>query len=151
MADQQPPSPDPYKLLKLVRNPDGSLTRLSDYPTSPTTESLPNSPQLVLSKDIPLDPNSQTFLRLFKPHSLPPNPNLPLLIYIHGGGFVLFSAASRPFHDSFSRLALSIPALVLSLDYHLAPTTVSLQLTTTPFPPSHVSKTRPPPPTETSG
>ncbi|XP_050386102.1 probable carboxylesterase 8 [Argentina anserina] len=125
MADQ-PSSPDPYKLLKLVPNPDGSFTRLTSPPTAPTTESLPadphlNSSQLVLSKDIPLDPNSQTFLRLFKPHNLPTNSNLPLIIYFHGGGFVLFSAASQPFHNFCSQLALSLPALVLSLEFRLTP------------------------------
>ncbi|XP_024191720.1 probable carboxylesterase 8 [Rosa chinensis] len=129
MADQQS-SIEPYKFLKIVPNPDGSLTRLAPLPIAPTTESIPaysdpNSSQLVLSKDIPLDPKSQTSLRLFKPLNLPPNPNpnpnLPLLIYIHGGGFIIWSAASQPFHHCCSRLALSIPALVLSVEYRLAP------------------------------
>ncbi|XP_004308429.1 PREDICTED: probable carboxylesterase 8 [Fragaria vesca subsp. vesca] len=120
MADQ-PSSPDPYKLLHIVPNPDGSLTRLPTTEIVPAGASDPNSPQLVLSKDIPLDPIHQTYLRLFKPHNLPPNPNLPLLIYFHGGGFVLSSAASAPFHDCCSRLALSIPAIVISVEYRLAP------------------------------
>ncbi|RXI06938.1 hypothetical protein DVH24_026074 [Malus domestica] len=71
-------------------------SRFTPFPTvSPTptpTESIPataaesdsNSPQLVLSKDTPLNPENKTFLRLFKPH--PPNPHLPLIIYFHGGG-----------------------------------------------------------------
>ncbi|KAK9910671.1 hypothetical protein M0R45_034625 [Rubus argutus] len=131
MADQPSAtttSIDPYKILKVVPNSDGSLTRLSHFPIAPTTDSIPaesdsdsNSPQHVLSKDIPLDPKAQTFLRLFKPHNLPPNPNLPLVIYFHGGGFVLFSAASQPFHDSCSRFALSLRALILSVEYRLAP------------------------------
>ncbi|KAM5554984.1 putative carboxylesterase 8 [Rosa sericea] len=127
MADEQS-SIDPYKFLKIVPNPDGSLTRLAPLPIAPPTESIPadsdpNSSQLVLSKDIPLDPKSKTSLRLFKPHNLPPNPNpnLPLLIYIHGGGFIICSATSQLFHHFCSRLALSIPALVLSVEYRLAP------------------------------
>ncbi|TQD81085.1 hypothetical protein C1H46_033356 [Malus baccata] len=92
MADQPSSSPtsiDPYKLLKILPNPDGSLTRFTPFPTvSPTptpTESIPataaesdsNSPQLVLSKDTPLNPENKTFLRLFKPHPLPPKPPPP--------------------------------------------------------------------------
>ncbi|KAL6124346.1 hypothetical protein ACLB2K_076859 [Fragaria x ananassa] len=120
MADQPSP-PDPYKLLHIVPNPDGSLTRLPTAEIVPAGASDPNSPQLVLSKDIPLDPKHQTYLRLFKPHNLPPNPNLPLLIYFQGGGFVLLSAASAPFHDCCSHLALSIPAIIISVEYRLAP------------------------------
>uniref|UniRef100_A0A2N9EU03 Alpha/beta hydrolase fold-3 domain-containing protein n=1 Tax=Fagus sylvatica TaxID=28930 RepID=A0A2N9EU03_FAGSY len=122
MADQTT-SIDPYKLLKITPNPDGSLTRLNTFPTATTTsDNASNSPQLALSKDIPLNPTTKTFLRLFLPHPLPPNhQKLPLIIYFHGGGFILFSVASQPFHDSCTKMAAQIQALILAVEYRLAP------------------------------
>ncbi|XP_021826005.1 probable carboxylesterase 8 [Prunus avium] len=137
MADKPSQTPtsndDPYKLLNIVKNPDGSLTRHAPFPivppsptptdsissTAAATES--NSPQLVLSKDIQINPTTKNSVRLFKPHPLPPNSKLPLIFYFHGGGFVLFSVALQPFHDSCSRMALSLPALVVAVEYRLAP------------------------------
>ncbi|XP_054802091.1 carboxylesterase 1-like [Prosopis cineraria] len=57
---------DPYQSPQITRNPDGSITRLISIPT--TAASLdPDSPSPVLSKDLPLNPNNATFLRLYLP------------------------------------------------------------------------------------
>lgn len=54
--------------------------------------------------------------RLYRPQGQVP---LPLLVYFHGGGFVLGDIDS---HDNLCRaLANALPALVLSVDYRLAP------------------------------
>jgi acetyl esterase len=54
--------------------------------------------------------------RLYKPND---EPNLPLLVYYHGGGWVLGSVES---HDSVCRaICMQAPCAVLSVDYRLAP------------------------------
>ncbi|KAL4363619.1 hypothetical protein GQ457_04G032190 [Hibiscus cannabinus] len=117
---------DPYELLRIVQNPDGSLTRQHHFPTVPPTQdsdSDSDSSQLALFKDIPLNPQNKTFIRLYRPPTPPPNTGskLPLLIHFHGGGFILFSATSLPFHDACCVKAAMIPAIVISLEYRLAP------------------------------
>lgn len=111
---------DPYEFLKITQNPDGSLTRLAPIPSSPATPQLTTDSQLALSKDIPLNPTNTTFLRLFRPPTTTTG-KIPVIIYFHGGGFILFSATSFPFHNSCSAVSAQSPALVISVEYRLAP------------------------------
>ncbi|MFZ9698055.1 MAG: alpha/beta hydrolase [Ilumatobacteraceae bacterium] len=54
--------------------------------------------------------------RLYKPND---DANLPLLVYYHGGGWVLGSVES---HDSVCRaICMQTPCAVLSIEYRLAP------------------------------
>ncbi|KAL6205061.1 hypothetical protein ACLB2K_022325 [Fragaria x ananassa] len=46
---------------------------------------------------------------------------LPVIIYFHGGGFVFFSANSTFFEGICKRLSLNLPAVVISVNYRLAP------------------------------
>ncbi|PUZ76197.1 hypothetical protein GQ55_1G270800 [Panicum hallii var. hallii] len=46
---------------------------------------------------------------------------LPVVVYVHGGGFVAESAASPGYHLFLNRLAAAGPALGVSVDYRLAP------------------------------
>ncbi|PWA99911.1 putative carboxylesterase 8 [Artemisia annua] len=113
---------DPYKFLKIKQNPDGSLTRLAPLPSIPATPQLTTESQLVLSKDIPLNTTNATFVRLFRPIiSKSTNGKLPIIIYFHGGGFVFFSATSFPFHESCTAVSAKTPAVVISVEYRLAP------------------------------
>lgn len=117
-------SADAYERLHVIRNPDSTLTRLEEfYPTVPA--SLTSSP-LSLSKDVPLNLNNHTSIRLFLPRlpptgSDPPAAKLPILVYVHGGGFVLASVATPFFHDFCSTAASRLRALVVSVEYRLAP------------------------------
>ncbi|WOL04294.1 hypothetical protein Cni_G13015 [Canna indica] len=107
---------DPYKFLRIARNPDGSLTRSTAVPLSPPSDAS------VLCRDLPLNHARHTTLRLYLPRPFPPPaPKLPVVLYFHGGGFILFSAASAPCHALCDHLAAALPAVVLSVDYRLAP------------------------------
>jgi len=71
--------------------------------------------QEVRDLDIP-GPVGPIAARLYRPQQQGP---LPLLVYFHGGGFVLGDIDS---HDNLCRaLANALPALVLSVAYRLAP------------------------------
>jgi acetyl esterase len=55
-------------------------------------------------------------VRIYRPHADKP---LPVVVYFHGGGFVIGDIAT---HDTIcQRLAGGVPAVVVSVDYRLAP------------------------------
>ncbi|XP_057453025.1 probable carboxylesterase 8, partial [Lotus japonicus] len=118
------PALDPYDFLHIELNKDGSLTRhvhhiVPSVPPSPTA--IPKIP--TLSKDIPVNSTTGTSLRLFLPNP-PPNPTdpkLPLIIYFHGGGFILYHHSTLIFHQSCSSISATVPAIVASVDYRLSP------------------------------
>lgn len=113
---------DPYEFMKIKLNPDGkSLTRNYIVPTVPPSPN-PDPQQPALSKDIPLNAAVNTSIRLFLPHPPPPSgAKLPLIIYFHGGGFILYHPSSLIFHHSCASLAASLPAVIASVDYRLCP------------------------------
>ncbi|OIW03125.1 hypothetical protein TanjilG_07277 [Lupinus angustifolius] len=127
MAEEPPPMEpskmDPYEFLKIKLNPDGTLTRnyvIPSVPPSPTPST--TSPTHALSKDIPLNPKTNTSLRLFLPHPPPPpSTKLPVIVYFHGGGFILYHPSSLIFHESCNALAAQLPAIIVSVDYRLSP------------------------------
>jgi acetyl esterase len=62
--------------------------------------------------------NRQIPVRIYSPVAKPQE-KLPILIYVHGGGWTLGSITT---YDSITRtLANRIPAIVVSIDYRLAP------------------------------
>ncbi|XP_042485676.1 probable carboxylesterase 8 [Macadamia integrifolia] len=121
MADQSATGipTDPYDQLKLIRNPDGTITRIPQVPDAPATGDALSSD--VLSKDIPLNVANNTFVRIYRPRDATKGSNLPLIVYFHGGGFILFSAISVQFHDLCVRMARDFNAVIISVDYRLAP------------------------------
>nr|ACG31538.1 gibberellin receptor GID1L2 [Zea mays] len=72
----------------------------------------------VQSKDVHLGSYSA---RLYLPPSAGAGAKLPVVVYVHGGGFVAESAASPNYHLFLNRLAAACPALAVSVDYRLAP------------------------------
>ncbi|KAI3458226.1 hypothetical protein Pfo_014889 [Paulownia fortunei] len=118
------PNTDPYGYLGIIQNPDGSITRIPEFlPACPASSDPANSIP-VLSKDIPINQENNTWARVYlpRPQSCPdPTTKLPLVVYYHGGGFILGSAATLLFHKFCSGIANEIPAVVVSVEYRLAP------------------------------
>ncbi|KAF4400733.1 hypothetical protein G4B88_001288 [Cannabis sativa] len=114
---------DPYQRLQIVQNGDGTITRLFKFPDAPTLpDPTMSTAPIVLSKDIALDQSKSTWLRVFIPRDALDNKlRLPLIVYFHGGGFILFSAASTVTHNFTFNLAAEIFAIVVSVEYRLAP------------------------------
>ncbi|KAF1879146.1 hypothetical protein Lal_00047818 [Lupinus albus] len=108
---------DPYKALNIILNPDGTLTRVKIPPQNPPSSD-PNLP--VLSKDIPINRSKHTWSRIFLPHTQLHH-KLPLIVFYHGGGFILYSASSTYFHDFCINLANSTKSIIVSVEYRLAP------------------------------
>ncbi|KAL6554768.1 hypothetical protein OROHE_007507 [Orobanche hederae] len=129
MSDQyeisSPSVEDAYKFLNLVPHPDGSLTRINRFPIVPAVPEIdpddPTAGAIALSRDIPLNPRHKTYIRLFRPRNVPAETKLPLIIYFHGGGFVLLSVKSIIFHELCNHTAAKSPALVASVEYRLTP------------------------------
>ncbi|KAL4562773.1 hypothetical protein LXL04_026803 [Taraxacum kok-saghyz] len=111
---------DPYKHLNITPNPDGTLTRHVSFPTLSAEPKLTTDNQITLSKDIPLNPTTATFLRIYRPVS-PPSKKLPIIIYFHPGGFVVMSATSGPIHVICSEMAAQCPTIVINVEYRLGP------------------------------
>nr|CAD1830451.1 unnamed protein product [Ananas comosus var. bracteatus] len=110
------PSKSSNIFLQIVEHLDGTISR----PFFPTTSASASS------KDVPLNPAHNTWLRLYLPHEGDAAEEeegklLPIILYFHGGGFVLFGADSAIYDSPCAAMAASVPALVVSLHYRLAP------------------------------
>lgn len=76
----------------------------------------------VSSKDVVLDADTGLSVRLFLPNRHGPcGEKLPVLVYFHGGGFIIGSAKSAMYHNYLTALASAAGVLAVSVDYRLAP------------------------------
>ncbi|CAE6254373.1 unnamed protein product [Arabidopsis arenosa] len=119
------PISDPYAYLNIVKNPDGSITRdLTNFPCAAATPD-PSPENPAVSKDLPVNHSKSTWLRLYLPSSAVnagvSSQKLPLVVYYHGGGFILCSVDMQAFHDFCSEMARDLNAIVVSPSYRLAP------------------------------
>ena len=71
-----------------------------------------------------LNQSNKTWIRIFLPKQAPDNTfpsKLPLIVYFHGGGFIRYSASPTVFHDFCANIAIDVNAIIVSVDYRLAP------------------------------
>lgn len=95
---------------------DGHIERPPLVPTVSTAV----SPDLsVSSKDVVIDKFTNLWARFYVPSR--PSGKLPLLVYFHGGGFCVGSAAWSCYHDFLSNLASKASVIIMSVNYRLAP------------------------------
>lgn len=74
------------------------------------------------SRTLPGAPGGELPVRIYRPSAATAGRPLPLLVYFHGGGFVV---GSPDYTDAATRiLAMETPAVVVSVDYRLAPESV---------------------------
>jgi acetyl esterase/lipase len=85
------------------------------------------SPDGVASSDTTVDPSRNLWFRLYNPTPTPTggDPNdvvgLPVIVFFHGGGFVGGHANSILIHNAVHQLAQELHAIVVSVNYRLAP------------------------------
>ncbi|KFK35989.1 hypothetical protein AALP_AA4G063700 [Arabis alpina] len=76
----------------------------------------------VITKDVIYSPDLNLSVRLFLPHkSISDNTKLPLLIYIHGGAWIIESPFSPIYHNYLTEVTKSANCLTVSIQYRRAP------------------------------
>ncbi|XP_020548376.1 2-hydroxyisoflavanone dehydratase-like [Sesamum indicum] len=96
---------------------DGTVERLFGSPHVPPSPEDPTTG--VSSKDTIISPTVSA--RLYLPKLTHPTQKLPILVYYHGGGFCVESAFSFFDHRFMNLLSAESVALVVSVEYRLAP------------------------------
>ncbi|KMT18919.1 hypothetical protein BVRB_2g030190 [Beta vulgaris subsp. vulgaris] len=99
---------------------DGSVKRFAPEIALASPESL----ESYKSKDIVIEPSKSITGRIFLPNTPTINTSshkLPVVVYFHGGGFCIGSTTWLNYHVFLGDFASSAEAIVLSIDYRLAP------------------------------
>ncbi|KAM1089526.1 hypothetical protein ACFX1X_017545 [Malus domestica] len=87
------------------------------YLLPPSTDAITG----VQSKDVTIQPEPVVSARIFLPKIQDPAQKLPVLLYLHDGGFIFESAFSLIYHNFVGRLAAEAHAIVVSVEYGLFP------------------------------
>ncbi|KAL7598945.1 hypothetical protein Lser_V15G24689 [Lactuca serriola] len=75
----------------------------------------------VNSKDVVFSSQNNVYARLYIPKTTTLNHKLPLLIFYHGGGFMIESAKSSLYHNFLNLIVSEANVVAVSVDYRLAP------------------------------
>ncbi|KAL6907564.1 hypothetical protein ACP4OV_002603 [Aristida adscensionis] len=101
---------------------DGHVERLPAIPDVPCTwgGTAPGAPGGVAARDVAVDRATGVWARLYAPTAAASG-SLPVVVYFHGGGFCVGSAAWSCYHEFLAQLAARAGCAVMSVDYRLAP------------------------------
>jgi len=94
--------------------------RVERPPIVPSVSCTISSERGVTARDVIINKETNLWARVYVPISSHIKP-LPLLVYFHGGGFCVGSAAWSCYHEFLTSLASKANCVILSVDYHLAP------------------------------
>ncbi|XP_071726186.1 probable carboxylesterase 12 [Rutidosis leptorrhynchoides] len=98
---------------------DGRCERFTGNQIEPPGTDLSTGVQ---SKDVVISLKSNVFVRVYIPkNTVHTNYKLPTLIYYHGGGFLVESAASIVYHRMLSLITAECHVVAVSVNYRLAP------------------------------
>ncbi|XP_054787345.1 probable carboxylesterase 12 [Prosopis cineraria] len=104
-------------LLKVYR--DGRVERLIGTDFAAPSPDDPNtgvrSHDVVISQEVPIS------ARLFAPKIIGPGHKLPLLVYFHGGGFVIETPFTAQYHNYLNSVVSAANVVAVSVDYRRAP------------------------------
>ncbi|CAI0395619.1 unnamed protein product [Linum tenue] len=132
-AAARPPPVLPWKVKLFVKlmlfavdrcyRPDGTVNRrvMSWFDRKSRPGRRSNG---VSSTDVTVDPGRDLWFRLYTPSTTATAAAagpLPLIFFFHGGGFAFMAPDSTPYDDLCRRLAAEVPAVVISVNYRLAP------------------------------
>ncbi|XP_059656209.1 probable carboxylesterase 18 [Cornus florida] len=95
-----------------------SLLRFLDIRAPPNSKPIKG----VKTSDVTVDSSRNLWFRVFVPTQPPPSGDpLPVIVFFHGGGFTYLSPDAKAYDAVCRRFASKIPAVVVSVNYRLAP------------------------------
>ncbi|KAI3449043.1 hypothetical protein Pfo_005708 [Paulownia fortunei] len=114
---------DPYDHQNISLNSDGSLTRYIKLPTSAATSEAEAqiTGQAVVSKDVTINADKKTWVRIYRPAKLASAARLPIILFFHAGGWIQFSVAATIIHENCNRISAEVPAILVAVEFRLAP------------------------------
>ncbi|XP_044964908.1 2-hydroxyisoflavanone dehydratase-like [Hordeum vulgare subsp. vulgare] len=110
------------ELYPFIREYKGG--RVERFLSSSFVEASPDAPanRSVATRDVVVDESTGVSARLFLPAAAAATgERLPVIMYLHGGSFCTESAFCRTYHNYARSLASRAGALVVSVEYRLAP------------------------------
>ncbi|GJW47022.1 probable carboxylesterase 18 [Tanacetum coccineum] len=108
-------------VTEIVSRRDGTPNRHLLKPLQRRVPPISEPNNGVKTYDVDMDPTSKLWFRVFVPTKEGAVEDLPIVVFFHGGGFVYLGANANVYDVLCRRFARSVPAIVVSLDYRLAP------------------------------